>query len=281
LVVPADFFLVDERLPILAAPTGIPIYDFDFRAFLACRHPFGAASVSNVVARIGAFDDYEAQYRALREEGIVLVHDPEQHAVASTLGGWYPRLADLTPRTICFDTPPSAREVEDAFGWPVFLKGARQTNRHRRATSIVRSKAEFDAAMGLWKDDPVLGWQAVACREYQSLRPVDDPDPERIPSSFEFRFFFWRGELAAAGRYWWQGVDYRWTDAERRQATAIASEAARRVDVPFLVVDVAQTTAGAWIVIECNDGQESGYAGVSPFALWQEIVAIERRRTSS
>jgi hypothetical protein len=48
------------------------------------------------------------------------------------------------------------------------------------------------------------------------------------------------------------------------------------IDLPFLAVDVAQTTSGEWIVIECNDGQESGYAGVSPFALWQSIVDIER-----
>ena len=25
---------------------------------------------------------------------------------------------------------------------------------------------------------------------------------------------------------------------------------------------------------ECNDGQESGYAGVSPFALWQNVVEL-------
>jgi hypothetical protein len=46
--------------------------------------------------------------------------------------------------------------------------------------------------------------------------------------------------------------------------------------VPFLVVDIAQTETGQWIVIECNDGQESGYAGVSPFGLWQRIVDLEK-----
>ena len=43
-------------------------------------------------------------------------------------------------------------------------------------------------------------------------------------------------------------------------------------------MDVAQTTAGDWIVIEVNDGQESGYAGVAPVALWQRVVDVERRR---
>jgi ATP-grasp domain, R2K clade family 3 len=40
----------------------------------------------------------------------------------------------------------------------------------------------------------------------------------------------------------------------------------------FFTIDVAQTIAGEWIVIECNDGQESGYAAISPFALWQNLI---------
>lgn len=31
-----------------------------------------------------------------------------------------------------------------------------------------------------------------------------------------------------------------------------------------------------WIVIECNDAQESGYAGASAIGIWQNILTIER-----
>src|SRR5690606_12770389 len=102
--------------------------------------------------------------------------------------------------------------------------------------------------------------------------------PERIPSSHEFRSFWWRGELVGIGRYWWQGVEYALSREDELHAVAIAREAARRMSVPFLVVDVAQQLDGTWIIIECNDGQESGYAGVSPFAMWQAIARIERER---
>ncbi len=57
---------------------------------------------------------------------------------------------------------------------------------------------------------------------------------------------------------------------------AIAYEVARRIDVPFLVVDVAQTIEGNWIAIECNDGQESGYAGIPPVGLWNNLIGVER-----
>jgi hypothetical protein len=59
---------------------------------------------------------------------------------------------------------------------------------------------------------------------------------------------------------------------------ALAQEAVVRVNVRFLVVDVAQTEDGRWIVIECNDAQESGHAGVPPVAMWQNIIELEMHR---
>ena len=67
----------------------------------------------------------------------------------------------------------------------------------------------------------------------------------------------------------------------RQDALALASEAARRVNVPCLVVDLAQDVAGGWLVIECNDAQESGYAGVSAIGLWQKIVDITEQRAAT
>ena len=54
-----------------------------------------------------------------------------------------------------------------------------------------------------------------------------------------------------------------------------AGRLARRLRVPFLVVDFAKTADGRWIVIECNDGQESGYAAASPRAIWEAVLACE------
>lgn len=73
-----------------------------------------------------------------------------------------------------------------------------------------------------------------------------------------------------------EGLRYRASGLEREAGLVVAREAAARLDVAFLVVDIAQALDGRWIVIECNDGQESGHAGVSPLALWQEVVRIEK-----
>jgi hypothetical protein len=105
---------------------------------------------------------------------------------------------------------------------------------------------------------------------------LSDEDTTKVPRSFEFRTFWWKGKLAGAGRYWWEGGAYDWTESERAAALAVGEEAAQRVAVPFLVIDLAQMADGRWIIIECNDAQESGYAGVSPIGLWQKIVDYER-----
>ena len=270
-----SLLLVEKKLRVLTAPTGIPIYDFDFRSFLQCRTVQTQSEEHEVVARIGAFLDYSAAFAKLRGEGIRLVHSPEEHLRCSRIDGWYPLIEDVTPRSRWFEEPPEMKVVAGQFGWPVFLKGIRQTNRHRRSTSIIENAEHFRAAIDEFKHDPILGWQPVVVREYIPLRMVEDLDPTRIPSSYEFRTFWWRGRSVGSGRYWWQGRHYHWTDSERTAALALGAQVARQVNVTFLVVDLAMTKDGQWIVIECNDGQESGYAGVLPLALWQNIASAE------
>ncbi|MDB6076607.1 MAG: hypothetical protein JWO82_354, partial [Akkermansiaceae bacterium] len=161
------------------------------------------------------------------------------------------------------------------FTFPVFIKGARQTSRHQASASIIRSRTDYAVAVELYRQDPILHWQNFVCRELVPLRPVSGGLKHKIPSSYEFRTFWWRGQLAGAGRYWLEADDYRWTALEKAEALTVARRAVNALACTFLVLDLAQTEDGRWIVIECNDGMESGYAGASPFALWQAILQGE------
>lgn len=252
-------------------------YDFAFEEHFACRErtPHTAAPVE-AVARVGAPADYGALYHRLLADGIRLVHTPETHRRSSELPAWYPLLDGLTPRSIWFDEPPTAAQVLALFEWPVFMKGARRTGQHRRALSIIEGPEALAAALRRYAVEPLLQGQQIVCREYVPLRPIPASYFGIVPCAYEFRTFWWRGHLAGHGPYWHQAAPYAWTAPEAEQALTLAREAARRLDVPFLVVDVAQTQRGDWIVIECNDGQESGYAGVPPRALWRRILSLER-----
>jgi hypothetical protein len=188
---------------------------------------------------------------------------------------WYPLIADLTPKSLWFSEPPSFESIEQMLGLPLFLKGSRQTSRHRAALSIIHTAEEYDRAIKIYAEDPILRWQDLVCREFARLRPVPATATEKIPASFEFRSFWWRGNCVGVGQYW--STDYDWNRDEERAGLSIAQTAALQLDLPFVVIDIAQTITGEWIVIECNDAQESGYGAVSPFALWQNIIDAERK----
>jgi hypothetical protein len=271
-----DLFLLEDVVWIAAAPTGLPVYDFPFQNFFACRHPWQRPERIIAIGRFGVTTNYQELHKRLADEGVLLVHSPEQHLLASELTRWYPLLEDLTPRSIWFAEPPTVEEIEGKLTWPIFLKGSRQTSRHKAALSIIRSPAQYQEAIANYRKDPILYWQEMVCREFVELRSVGAKQTETIPPSFEFRTFWRHGQCVGAGTYWSAFASYSWNKQEELAALTIAEEAARRLNLPFLVIDVAQTKSGEWIVIECNDGQESGYAGIPPITLWQKMIELER-----
>lgn len=271
-----EFLLLEDILWIAKTKIGVPIYDFEFENFFACRHPLYLTEPIRAVGRFGVSENYYELYSKLKNEQIELIHTPEQYLLASELTHWYPLLQDLTPESIWFDEPPSYLEIERNFDYPVFIKGSRQTNRHKQSLSIANSRKELGEIVKEYKQNPILHWQKLVVREFIKLRKVEAKQTEKISPSFEFRTFWWKGKLVGAGSYWKDFGNYNWNESEKIQALLIAKQAVDRLNLPFIVIDVAQTEEGNWIVIECNDGQESGYANISPISLWQNIIEIER-----
>lgn len=272
----SDLLLVEDTVWVLTAPVGLSIYDFNFDLFLNCRRPWQRPRLVEAVARIGAVDDYLGTFGSLLRDGVRLIHTPEEHERCSLLPHWYPLLEGLTPKSLWFHGLPDVKQIESELGWPIFTKGVRQTSGHRRKLSIIDGPESMKRALAAYAEDPVLRWQDIACRKFVPLRPVAFDTGDKLPASFEFRTWWCRGKLAGLGRYWWEGPHYSMTEAESGEALSLAEEVARRINVRFLVVDVAQTATGEWIVIECNDAQEGGYPGIAPVVLWRKILEIER-----
>ncbi len=263
---------IEDRLVVASEPTGLSIYDFDFDVNFATAHPATFRDGEPCVLRIGAIEDYLAEFAAKRTVGLRLINSPEEHRLASEIEAWYPKLAGITPRTQVFAELPAPEEIEALFGWPIFLKGSRQTSRHDPALSIIASPGQYLAAAEAYRSDPILRWQKPAVREFVPLEPVPGQVPGKIRPSLEFRSFWWHGKCVGWGRYWYQLGPYSAPDAEA--GLAVAGTAARELAVPFLVVDFAKTIDGRWILIECNDAQESGYAAIQPRALWRRVLDL-------
>lgn len=270
-----NIFLLEETLWLLTKSVGVGIYDFDFERFFKCQHKWQLPSSLTAIARIGAADNYVELYESLQAEGIQLIHTPEQHFLCSELPHWYPLISDLTPKSIWFEDIPNLEDIQSEFEFPIFVKGSRQTSQHNKSLSVIENPQAFEVAMKHYAKDPILNWQNIVVREYIELQAVHGGQADKIPAAFEFRTFWWKGQFVGAGSYWFQADKYTWTKQQKQEALAIAQKVANRVKVPFLVVDVALKQDGEWIVIECNDAQESGYAGLSPIKLWKNILAIE------
>jgi ATP-grasp domain, R2K clade family 3 len=273
-----DLILVEDTVWVLIKKINLPNYDFDLTQFFSCRRPWYRPEKVIAIGRFGAVTNYAELYQQLAIEGIFLVHSPAQYLLASELTHWYPILEGLTPKSLWFRAAPDFNSIAPVLGLPLFLKGSRQTSRHRAALSIIHSEQDYQTAIEVYREDPILQWQNLVCREFVKLRPVRSTPTEKIPASFEFRTFWWRGHCIGSGQYW--SIDYDWNRAEEIAGLAIARAAALRLGLPFVVIDIAQTITGEWIAIECNDAQESSYGAISPFALWQNLIDIERKLAS-
>ncbi|MFZ4815298.1 MAG: ATP-grasp domain-containing protein [Phototrophicaceae bacterium] len=271
-----DLFLMEDTLWVLNKTINIPSYDFDFQRYFRCQHLPELPDSRVVVSRAGPRVYYPQFYNDLLSDGVRLIHDPATHLLCSELPQWYPLITEFTPRSLWFDEIPDAEILMAHFEWPIFVKGARQTSRHSKRLSIIEGPEDYAHMQQAYMQDRILHHQQFVCREFVPLRKVADVEGDVIPASFEFRTFWWRGQFVGSGRYWVNAPAYRWTESEKADALAVAGQVAAALPVPFLVVDVGQQTDGRWIVIEVNDGQDSGYAEMPAVQLWQNILAAER-----
>ena len=267
---------VEDNLWVLSETTGFSQYDFIFQDHFCCRHPYKIDDEISAVARLGAAPDYKERYESLLEWNIRLIHSPEEYNRTSNLPEWYPILEEYTPRSKWYETQPSASDILSSFKLPVFLKGERQTNKHSGSQSVIKSREQLEDVLIQWKKEPILWWQKVVCREYEELRPVAKTVGDCLQKSYEFRTFWWQMECVGVGKYW-VTEDYELEGNDLDVIKQIGSDVAQRLGVIFLVIDFAQKVDGTWIVIEVNDGQDSGYAGVSPRFMWSRIVELQKR----
>jgi hypothetical protein len=237
-----------------------------------CSHPYAVEEGDPCVLRIGVIPDYESEYEEKRSIGLRLINTPGDHALISELPNWYPLIADLTPRSVWADAAPAVEEIEATFSWPIFVKGARQTSRHNPDLAIVRDPQHYQRVVAAFRDDRILHWQKIVIRDFVELMPVRGSVPGKIRPSLEFRSFWWFGRCVGVGRYWHPVPPYEAPDLD--DGLAVASLASSRLNVPFVVIDFAKTIDGRWIVIECNDAQESGYAAILPQTLWRAVLAL-------
>lgn len=268
-----DLFSVSDEICIATTVQNVPLYDFDFRQFFQVRSVFGEKK-SILILRIGAIHDYEKVFHHFEALGLTLIHSIEQHNCVSYLPNWYPLLHEFTPASKTFETIPDFTQVEANFQYPVFLKGERQTHKHKKDLCVAESRSDFERICLAWKSDPVLQWQRMIVREFVELMPVESDEPHQLRKAVEVRTFVWFGTIAGKGQYWESNQRIVLSTTDEARITELARWVYARLAIPFMVIDFAKTLSGEWIIIELNDAQESGYAMTSKIGLWNSILEM-------
>ncbi len=261
---------LDGKLLVESKKIDVSVYDFDFELYFSSKHPYIPSSKLLCVLRKGAIPNYSEECAEKKEYGIRLVNDHSQHQLASELSEWYPHIHLYTPLSVCTDKFPEVEEIEENFGWPVFIKGSRQTSHHNPDLAIAANPDQYILIRDKYGKDPILHWQKVAVRKFVNLSPLNEIVPGKVRPSREYRTFWWFGKLVGWGCYWYQIAKYSDTDIDK--GLEVAEKVTKILKVPFITIDIAKTKSGEWIVIECNDGQESGYASIPPKLLWENIL---------
>ncbi len=229
------------------------------------------------IGYIPDLERYESIYRAALEKGIELINRTEEHQTAQEFDHAYIRLGDLTPLSTTVMNIEEAQRAAAEIGYPVFLKGAIQSRKSRGWKACVAESAEElpDVAHQLFELN-LRSRGRVVVRKLIRLRH-QRVSPEGFPIGREYRVFLLDQKIVGLG-YYWEGEDplKDLTSVELSQVSRLAGHAARRMQVPFISVDIGQLDDLSWVVIETGDAQFSGLSQVKPLQFWANVLsAIE------
>lgn len=200
--------------------------------------------------------------------GDKLVNPYRTHRYIANLSDWYCDLEGLTPKTWfeLSDVPKN--------GGPYVLKGETNSKKFQFDTHMFAK--DFKAATEVYlrlSQDSMIGDQSIYIREYVELEKLAD-GLRGLPITKEFRFFVYNQQIIAGGYYWASHVD----DLPSIPSTEeVPKEFLEKViekiapDCTFYALDVAKTKDGNWIVIEINDGQQSGLSCIDPKVFYKNL----------
>lgn len=112
--------------------------------------------------------------------------------------------------------------------------------------------------------------EGIIFREYIPLKTFEK-GINGIPFSNEWRFFFLKNNLIDFGYYWSiaENIDHKIKNNGIEFAKNIANII--KDYCTFFVLDIAETINGDWILIEINEGQNSGLSTIDPDSFYSKL----------
>lgn len=199
--------------------------------------------------------------------GSTTINSYREHSYVADIKNWYEDLKEFTPETWF--------KLEDVPNMGSFvLKGNTNSKKHLWNTHMFASNREdVNTVYSELHKDSLVGYQDIYVRRYVPLLELDKGLND-LPISEEYRFFILRGEVIASGFYWSSFLSEL---PKGVTPDAVPQDFLQNVidrvgdSITFWVVDIARTAEGRWIVIELNDGQQSGLSSIDPDLFYKRL----------
>lgn len=227
-----------------------------------------------VIGRYSVLPYYKELEDDIHAVGAKMINSYRQHQFVADVMEWAPLLGDLTPKTydVLADLPEGKAFV---------VKGQTNSRKDRWNTHMfAANKAEAINVTLRLQEDSLISQQKIYYREYVPLYTFL-LGHNGLPITDEYRFFVLDNTILCGAYYWSSYRADLYDDVPKLNdmgAYATVNLALQRLigsDRPrFLVVDVARTANGRWIVIELNDGQMSGLSENHPGELYVPLHSI-------
>lgn len=227
-----------------------------------------------VIPRYSALPWYQELEEDIKNCGGQMINTYREHVYVADLRNWYYDLGDYTPRTWFYmDQLPT--------NGPFVLKGQTNSKKHNWNTHMFASdKHEAMQVFGRLIADGYVGVQQIYARQYVPLKRFTE-GVRGLPISEEYRFFVLDGKVLSGAFYWSEHTEYiqeelGFTPDPKLVPQAFLEKVIAIVapSIRFFVVDIARTESGEWIVIELNDGQQSGLSDNDPDVLYKTMSEV-------
>jgi hypothetical protein len=220
-----------------------------------------------VIPRYSALPFYEELEYDLKSQNCYMMNTYKQHRWIANFE-YYRELESFTTETYddyTFHAAPEGQYV---------VKG--KTNSHKflwDKKMFAPTKKDAIRIGSELMEDTYLSQQGLIYRKYEPLETFEI-GLNGLPFTNEYRFFFLGINLLSCGYYWSiaEKTDYEVPKEAINLARTIAIKVSKSVN--FFVLDIAKTVDGRWILIEINDGQQSGLSENDPHRLYGKLASI-------
>lgn len=205
-------------------------------------------------------DIYQKLYDELQSRGLRLVNTPKQHKFANHIPEWYPVLSEMTPLSVWKDgaidsfKESDINEMVKNFGdSPIMVKDFMKSRKQDWFEACFIPNA-YDLPHVNKVTNKFLELQGEAFegglvfRKFIELQQLGIHSKSRMPLVNEWRYFVYNNYIVDVIPYW--------EDAKYESEPPV--RLFPKMDVEFYTVDVAQTVAGEWIVVDMGDASCSG-----------------------